>query len=59
MMENSPLVIFLIEGRRCELGENVSVDSHISETNVQSGRENHELLENELTKEEYKCRQFF
>ena len=54
-MENSPLVIFLLRAE----GENVSVDSHISETNVQSGRENHELLENELTKEEYKCRQFF
>ena len=36
----------------------IHIYSHISETNVQSGRENHELLENELTKEEYKCRQF-
>lgn len=26
---------------------------------MQSGRENHELLENELTKEEYKCRPVF
>lgn len=50
---------FLIEGGDANWEKMYPLTVTYLKSNVQSGRENHELLENELTKEEYKCRQFF